>query len=85
MKTEPSRTRKHGTRVTTSSTPEEKLAALRQIVAERQYAKIDGYMVDGLSANVIVKVYDALNDANKAKFSKLPIPTMARIAFELVA
>lgn len=81
---EPTRTRQHGTRVTQSQTPEERIAAIRQIVTEHQYAKVDGVMVDGFSASAIIAVYDALNPANQAKFAALPIAKMASVAFKLV-
>jgi hypothetical protein len=78
------RIRKHGTRVTKPSTPEERISAIRAIVTNSQYAKVDGIMVDGFSASAIVQVYDAISDANKAKFSALPVWKMASIAFKLV-
>lgn len=84
MRNEPTRTREHGTHVTRSSTPAEKVAAIRRIVDERQYAKVDGCMVDLFSASAIIAVYDALNDENKARFSALTIQKMAAIAFKLV-
>lgn len=76
-------TREHGTRITTPATPEERIAALRLIVEEKQYAKIDDCMIDLFSASVIVQVYDALNEANQAKFAAMPAPRMAQIAFHL--
>lgn len=81
---EPSRIRQHGTRVTAAATPAEKIAAIRRIVTEHQYAKIDGVTVDGFSASAIIAVYDALNTDNKARYAALSIPRMASIAFQLV-
>ena len=85
MRHEPEQTRirDHGTRVTRSRTPEEKIAGIRQIVTERQYAKVDGMTVDGFSASAIIQVYDALNPENRAKYAALPINRMATIAFKL--
>ena len=80
---EPTRTREQGTRVTRSTNPDEKIAAIRQIVAEHQYAKIDGLMVDAFSASAIVQTYDALNVENRIKYAKLPIGRMASVAFTL--
>jgi hypothetical protein len=82
-KPEPTRVREQGTRVTRTKSPDEKIAALRDIL-EHGYAKIDGVMVDLFSASAMVKVYDALNDENKIKFAALPIVKMAKIAFQLV-
>ena len=81
---ESTRVREHGTVVTRSSGPDEKLAAIRRIVEEHQYAKVDGVMVDGFSASAIVAVHDALNETNRAVFLALPIEKMARVAFRLV-
>lgn len=78
------RVRERGTRVTMPKSPAERIAAVRQIVQEHQYAKIDGYMVDGFSASAIVQVYDALNDANKEKYAALPVSKMAAVAFKLI-
>jgi hypothetical protein len=80
---EPTRTRKRGTRVTRASSPEEKIAAIRQIVTEHQYAKVDGCTIDAFSASAIIQVYDALNEENRAKFVGLSISHMASIAFKL--
>jgi len=62
----------------------ERIEACRKIVAEHQYAKIDGQIVDGFSASAIVQVYDAINDENKAKMETLSIVNMAKIAFRLI-
>lgn len=83
---EQTRTRQHGTKNhTTNGDPAAKLAALREIVERKQYAKIDGAMVDLFSASAIVKVYDALSEANREKFAALPVVTMAKIAFKLLS
>lgn len=81
---EPTRTRENGTRVTCAKTPAEKIAAIRQITIEHQYAKVDGVMVDGFTASAIIQVYDALNEKNQQLFASFPIGKMARVAFQLV-
>jgi len=81
---EPTRVRERGTMVTAPSSPAERIAALRQIVEEKQYAKIDGKMIDLFSASAILSVYDALNDANKAKYAAMPAPKMGLVAFKLL-
>lgn len=53
-------------------------------MANGQYEKINGHMVDLFSASAIVKVHDALNEANRAKFLALPIARMASISFQLL-
>lgn len=62
----------------------ERIEACRKIVADCQYAKIDGITVDLFSANTIVQVHDALNETNRAKFAGLPVDEMAALAFKLV-
>ena len=81
---EPTHVREHGTEVTQPATPLARIVAVRRIVSECQYAKIDGVMVDLFSASAIVKVYDALNDTNKAMFADFPVGKMASIAFKLL-
>jgi hypothetical protein len=65
---EPTRTRKHGTKVTKATTGEAIVKACRDIVERKQYAKISGLMMDLFSASTIVAVYDALKPENRVKF-----------------
>lgn len=81
---EPTRRREQGTRVTNAKTPEERITAVRAIVAAGQYAKIDGVMVDLFSASAITAVYDRLNPSNQALYASKPVGLMARIAFRLL-
>lgn len=81
---EPTRTRKHGTRVTRSKDGDEIIAACRSIVANGQYEKINGHMVDLFTASAVVKVYDALNETNQAKLKALPVARMASVVFNLL-
>jgi hypothetical protein len=57
---------------------------LVNIVRRKQYKKIDGVMVDMQTANLILKVWNALNSSNKSKFEKLPIKQMANVAWKLM-
>lgn len=82
---EPTRTRAHGTRVTRTKDGAAIIAACRSIVADKQYAKINGFMVDTFTASAIVKLYDAVNDANKAKLLSVPVQRMASIAFKVLS
>lgn len=84
-RTEPSRTRANGTRVTSSKNGDEIIAACREIVANGQYAKINGQMVDLFTASAIVKVFDAVNDSNKAKLRTLTVERLARVSMQMVA
>jgi hypothetical protein len=78
---EPTRTRAQGTRVTNPTSPEERVAALRRIVEEGQYAKVEGVTVDLFSASAIIQVYDALNAENRARYAAYHVGVMAHIAF----
>ena len=60
------------------------IIACRAIVREHQAAKINEVLVDGFSASAIMQVYDAVNDANKAKLLTLPVARVADIAFKLI-
>ena len=57
---------------------------IKDIVKRKQYKKIDGIMVDMQTANVIMKVWNALNSSNRSKFEKLPIKQMANVAWKLM-
>jgi len=58
---------------------------LMSIVKRKQYQKIDGVLVDVQTANVILKVWDALNSSNRKKFEKLSIKKMANVSWKLVS
>lgn len=81
---EPTRVRRQGTRVTTTKNGSEIIAACRSIVANDQYEKINGVMVDLFSASAIIKIYDALSDVSKMKFETLPVVRMAHISYQLL-
>lgn len=57
---------------------------LREIVKNHQYQKIDGVIVDVMTASAILTVYDSINETNKEKYSKLPITKMADVAWKLI-
>jgi len=84
MKHETSRVREHGIIVTVPSTGEERIAAIKGVVAQKQYAKIDGVMIDLFSASAILKVYDAISPANQAKYRELKAYQMGAVAFKLL-
>lgn len=64
-----------------------RIELLRKIVSEWQCQKIivDGQKVtvDANTASLIVKIYDALNEVNKAKFIGMPWPKMVSVAWTL--
>jgi hypothetical protein len=63
---------------------EEGLARLRQIVAEKQSNKVNECTVDLFSASAIVKVYDALNETNRAKLLTFPVAHVAHVCMSLL-
>ena len=62
----------------------EGIEACRRIVAEKQAAKVNQVMVDLFSASAIVRVYDAVNDENKARLEAKPVAIVADIVFRLL-
>ena len=62
----------------------------RRIVKNQLFEKIKDPVsgkrmaLDMFSASAIVKVYDALSDANKAKMVKQKLPKMIDIVFKLI-
>lgn len=79
----PTTIRTGGTKVHTPANGAERIAAFRDIVANRQYAKIDGYMVDLFSAGYVTQVYDALSPENQARYAACPATKMVHIAFQV--
>lgn len=78
------RIRKQGTREVIADNPDERIAAIRKVVEEKQYAKIDGDMADLFTASLVCSMYDALNNENKVKFADCKWPIMARIALSII-
>ena len=62
----------------------------RRIVKNQQFEKVKDPVsgkrmaLDMFSASAIVKVYDALSDANKAKLVKQKLPKIVDIVFKLI-
>lgn len=77
------RERVHGIVETVAGNAVDRMKAIRQVVEQKQYAKIDGCMCDLFTASIVVQVHDALNDKNKAKFAACKWPIMANIALKL--
>lgn len=77
------KTRKQGTVETVAGTPEDRINAIRSIVENKQYAKIDGTMIDLFTASLIVQIYDALNAENKIKFASFKAGKMGELAYKL--
>lgn len=65
-----------------ASADPENIALARKVLAEGFYA--GGEQLDQYTASMIVQIYDALNDENKAKFGNLPLARMVDIGWKLV-
>jgi hypothetical protein len=74
--------RRGGRKVFRTASGADRIAACRAIVEDQSFAKIDGIAVDLFSASAIIAVYDALNEVNREKFSRLPIARMAGVTFK---
>lgn len=56
---------------------------LRWIVHHRQASRMEGLLVDGFTASMLVQVHDALNEENRAKFLALPLIKMVKLGWKL--
>jgi len=56
----------------------------RRIVQNGQYEKYKGMMLDTFTASAIVKVYDAVNDANKKKLDSLKLPKLVKLVWKVM-
>jgi len=53
-------------------------------IAKGSFNRVDGVLVDSFTASGIIKLYDALNDVNKAKYAALPVKKMASVMWKFV-
>ena len=60
------------------------MKTIGSIIGKKQAQKISGVLVDMQTANLILKVWNALNSSNRSKFEKLPIKKMAAVAWKLM-
>lgn len=67
-----------------SDTIQKKESALRWIVANSQYLKINGMLVDSFSASVVVKCLDNLSQEQKGKLLELSIEKIVSFCFKLL-
>lgn len=78
-------TRIHGTECHTTDPGADRIEAFRRIVETRSLSKIDGVTVDLWTASTVLAVYEALNDANRAKFAAMNAHRMAHVALKLAS
>ena len=74
---------KQGTVETVAGSPGDRIQAIRNIVTQKQYAKIDGTMIDLFTASLIVQIYDALKPENQIKFASFKAGKMGEMAYKL--
>ena len=60
------------------------IATCRVIVAEHSLQEIDGMLVDVMTANMLTKVWDALSEANRAKFGALSLSRMVVVGWSCI-
>ena len=78
------RKREQGTIETIAGNPQDRINAIKSVVDNSSYAKIDGTMIDLTTAHIIMTVYNAISDTNKAKFANMPAGKMGTIAYGLI-
>lgn len=59
--------------------------AIREIVTNKQCAKIDGTLVDGFTASAIIQLYDALSPGGQAHYRVMPAGKMGDVAWRVHA
>ena len=69
----------------TEGKAEKKIEKLRKIVKDGNMAKVEGVNIDIVTANMLIKIYDAMKRPDiKEKFSSMPIKQMVGIGWKLV-
>ncbi len=65
--------REFGRRVLAPETGQDRLAALRSIVATDEPARVDGVFVDPKWARMLAELYEDLSDERRRKLAETPI------------
>jgi hypothetical protein len=58
-----------------------RIEKLRQVVARHQASRIEGKLVDAFTAQMLVKVHDALKPEDQAKFMGMPFMKMVKVGW----
>lgn len=74
----------HEFHVPAEATSRTRIGAIRAIVREHKAARIDGYIVDAFTAQMLVKVYEALSPKNREKFGKPRLDTLVDLGWRVV-
>jgi len=51
--------------------PKGNMAKIAKVVTDKQYTKLSGVLIDGQSANLLMKLFNAVSDKDKEKMNKL--------------
>ena len=70
--------------VPAEATARSRIGALRAIVRDHSAARIDGYVVDAFTAQMLVKVYEALSPKNREKFGKPRLDKLVDLGWKSV-
>lgn len=62
----------------------DRITALRQIVADRQYAKVEGVLVDAFTATAILACHDAGSANTQQIIATAPLVKVAELSLRLV-
>jgi len=56
----------------------------RKALKDFSYFKVGKFLVDVQTANVLLAVYEGLGEANRRRFTEMPLQRMCEIAWKLV-
>lgn len=65
------------------TTARSRIVALREIVRNHSARRIDGYLVDATTANLLVNLYDALSPARREQFGKPELGRLVDLAWRV--
>lgn len=74
----------HEQYVPAETTARSRILALREIAAKHSARRIDGYIVDATTANMLCAVYDALSKPNRERFGKPPLERLVTLGWSVV-
>jgi hypothetical protein len=57
---------------------------LRWILKEHQATEIEGFVVDVVTANMLLSIADKLNEQNRGRFLRLSLPRAVEVGWKLV-
>lgn len=67
--------------VPAEATARTRIAAVRAIVREHSARRIDGYLVDAVTAALLIAVYDALSPAHRERFGTVPLERLVDLGW----